>query len=77
MPPVNLAGDPAKPNMTPQESAVHSVQTIKTRRPIPVIVIAAYSVAKEAVLAAVADYLVDIPARSAEIRSTVTASLAL
>lgn len=77
IPPGNIAGDPAKPNMTPQESAVHIVQTIKARHPIPVIVIAAHPVAREALLAAGADYFLDIPARSAEIRSAVAASLAL
>ena len=77
MPPGNIADDPARPNMTPQESAVHIVQTIKARHPIPVILIAAHPVAREALLAAGADCFLDIPARSAEITSAVAASLAL
>ena len=77
MPPGNIDPDPSRPDTSPEEEAVHIVRTIKARHPIPVIVIAAHPVAREALLAAGADCFLDIPARSAEITSAVAASLAL
>ena len=73
----NIDADPARPDSTPEQEAVHVIQAIKTRHPIPVICIAAYPVAGDAVLAAGADGCLDIPTRSAEITSAVAACLGL
>ncbi len=50
MPPGNIEPDPARPYTTPQEEAVHIVETIKARHPIPVIVVAVASISAAAFL---------------------------
>lgn len=77
MPPGNIASDPARPDATPQEDAVHIVTTIKAMNPISVIVVAASPVAAEALLAAGADQFIHVPAMSAEIESALAACLKL
>lgn len=77
MPPGNIDADPARPDSTPEEAAIHVIQEIKSRHPIPVICIAAHPVDGDAVLAAGADCFLDIPAQSAEITSAVATCLGL
>lgn len=77
MPPGNIVPDPARPYTTPEEEAVHIVRTIRAKCQVPIICIAAYPVAEEAVLAAGADRFLYVPAQPDQIRSAVAACLKL
>ena len=77
MPPGNIDSDPARPDSTPEEEAVHIIQAIKATHPIPIIVVAASPVRAEAVLAAGAEQFIYVPAQSADITSAVAACLKL
>jgi len=77
MPPGNIDADPARPDSTPEEEAVHIIQAIKATHPIPIIVVAASPVRAETVLAAGADQFIYVPAQPGQIESAVAACLKL
>ena len=77
MPPGNIDSDPARPDSTPEEEAVHIIQAIKATHPIPIIVVAASPVRAETVLAAGADQFIYVPAQPGQIESAVAACLKL
>lgn len=62
IPPGNLEADPGSPAVTPEEEAVRIIAAIKTRHPIPIIVMAVQIDARERLLAAGADIFLELTA---------------